>query len=138
MNIDLALLADAATVDGTGKLNILGIFDRISANAFPARHERMCLVLRFSATMAEAGSHTVEIRLQGPEQDELLRLDGEMNLGPGRGGPGSLIRVPHVLNLDGLVLPVPGAYTFDVRVDDVHHVAIPLTVADAGGGAARA
>ena len=31
MEIDLALLADAATIDGSGKLNILGVFDRISA-----------------------------------------------------------------------------------------------------------
>ena len=30
MEIDLALLADAATVDVSGKLNILGIFDRIA------------------------------------------------------------------------------------------------------------
>ena len=29
MDVDLALLADAATIDGAGKLNILGIFDRL-------------------------------------------------------------------------------------------------------------
>ena len=49
MNLDLALTADAATVDSSGKLNVLGIFDHISASEFPARHDRMCLVLRFSA-----------------------------------------------------------------------------------------
>ena len=30
MEIDLALLADAATIDAAGKLNILGVFDRIN------------------------------------------------------------------------------------------------------------
>ncbi len=32
MEIDLALLADAATIDGSGKLNILGVF--VSAPLF--------------------------------------------------------------------------------------------------------
>ena len=35
MEVDLALLADAATIDGSGKLNILGIFDRLTTSAFP-------------------------------------------------------------------------------------------------------
>lgn len=138
MDIDLALLADAATVDPTGKLNILGVFDRISAGSFPARHERMVLVLRFSAGMAEAGSHEVDIRLKGPEGEEMVRLDGEMQLSPGPGSAGGVIRVPHVLHLDGMVLPRAGVYAFDVRVDGQHIVSIPLTVADPGRGSARA
>src|SRR5438132_1558210 len=77
MDIDLALLADAATIDGSGKLNILGVFDRISASAFPAQHGRMAMVLRFSAGLPEAGPHAVGIRLSGPDGQELLRLDGE-------------------------------------------------------------
>ena len=47
MDVDLALLADAATIDGAGKLNILGIFDRVHTPNFPARHPKMALVLRF-------------------------------------------------------------------------------------------
>ena len=138
MDIDLALLADAATIDGTGKLNILGVFDRIAAGTFPARHDRMVLVLRFSAGMSEAGGHEVDIRLCGPEGEELIRLDGEMQLAPGPGSAGGVIRVPHVLHLDGLMLPRPGGYSFDVRVDGEHLVSLPLTVADGTGGGARA
>src|SRR3954469_10422326 len=83
MEIDLALLADAATIDGSGKLNILGVFDRISASAFPAQHGRMAMVLRFAAGLPEAGPHAVGIRLSGPDGQEVLRLDGEMQLAPG-------------------------------------------------------
>jgi len=32
------------------------------------------------------------------------------------------------LNMDGLVFPNPGTYTFDVRVDGAHHVSLPLGV----------
>ena len=103
MEIDLALLADAATIDGSGKLNILGVFDRISASAFPAQHGRMAMVLRFSAGLPEAGPHDVGIRLSGPDGQEVLRLDGEMQLAPGPRSAGGGVKVPHVLNLDGTV-----------------------------------
>lgn len=128
MDVDLALLADAATVDGSGKLNILGIFDRLSASSFPTRHPRLCLVLRFSAGVHEVGPHQVEITLRGPDGQEVVRIDGEMNLAAGPREVAQGVLVPHVLNMDGLVFPVPGAYGFDVRVDGEHRVTLPLTV----------
>ena len=128
MDVDLALLADAATIDGSGKLNILGIFDQLHTPTFPARHPKMALVLRFSAPITETGRHEIEITLKDPAGSELMRLDGEMHLGPGPSTTLGGIRVPHVLNMDGLVFPNPGAYAFDVRVDSVHHVSLPLIV----------
>lgn len=141
MEIDLALLADAATIDASGKLNILGIFDRIQSASFPARHGRVSLVLRFSGGMDEAGEHEVAIRLVGPDGEEVVGLDGTLQLAPGPGAAGGAIRVPHVLNLDGLVFPMEGRYTFEIRVDGVHELSLPLTVSGrggaAGGGASR-
>jgi hypothetical protein len=128
MEVDLALLADAATIDGSGKLNILGIFDRLGTTSFPTRHPRLCLVLRFSAGVHEVGKHGIGIVLKGPEGKEIVRIDGEMNLGAGPRGVTSGVLVPHILNMDGLVFPTAGRYSFDVRVDGEHHVSIPLTV----------
>jgi len=128
MEVDLALLADAATIDGSGKLNILGIFDRLTTSSFPTRHPRLSLVLRFAASMRDVGKHQIDIALKAPDGKQLVRIDGEMNLAPGPGGVGGAVLVPHVLNMDGLIFPVPGSYAFDVRVDGQHHVSIPLTV----------
>ena len=127
MEIDLALLADAATIDATGKMNILGVFDRISVGQFPAQHGRIALVLRLTAGTSEVGTHEMQIRLTDPEGSEVLSLNGEIQL---VGGPGVSegVRVPHVLNLDGLVFPGPGRYSFDVKVDGEHHVSISLVV----------
>ena len=138
MEIDLALLADAATVDAAGKLNILGVFDRIHAHELPTKHGRISLILRFNASVQEAGSHRLQITLQGPTGHEILNLDGEMRLGPGANTPTGQVRVPHVINLDGLVLETSGTYSFDVRVDGEHHVAIPLTVIGPVTGGAQA
>jgi hypothetical protein len=128
MEVDLALIADTATIDGSGKLSILGIFDRIGTSLFPARHPRMVLVLRFIAALNETGTHQIAIMLKDPAGKDVVGADGEMQLGPGPAGGAGGIRVPHVLHLDGLVFPVPGRYAFDVRVDGEHHASVPLTV----------
>ena len=137
MEIDLALLADAATIDASGKLSILGIFDRIGILQFPAQHGRVTLVLRFAAGTSEIGSHDVHIRMSDPGGAEVLSLNGEMQL---VGGPSArdVVRVPHILNLDGLVFEGPGMYSFDVKVDGEHHVSLPLSVEGPQGSGAAA
>jgi hypothetical protein len=134
MDIYLALLADAATVDASGKLNILGVFDRLGSDSFPARHPRMALVLRFSAGLHETGVHSVEILLLDPDGGEMARMEGEMQLGAGPSSVLEGVRVPHVLYLDGLVFPRPGRYAFDVSVDGQHHRTVPLVVSGPGVG----
>ncbi len=130
MDIDLALLADAATVDASGKLNILGIFDRISASRFPAQHPHVALVLRFTASAKEAGGHSVEIHLSDPEGKEVLRLSGEISVAPGSGGAGGRAVVPQIINMERIVFPKPGRYAFDVSLDGEHKVSVPLFLHD--------
>ena len=132
MDIDLALLADAATVDAAGKLNILGVFDRISAPEFPAPHGRLCLVLRFSAAVSDAGAHDLLINLKGPGGKEVFHLEGQMQLSPGAGSAEDGLHVPQVLNMDGVIFERPGRYHFDVGIDGEHHVSVPLLVVDVG------
>lgn len=131
MEVDLALLADAATVDAAGKLNILGIFDRISTGGFPAQHPHISLVLRFAASLNEAGDHTVEIVLRDPDGGEVVRLNGEIKVGPGSAGTGGRVRVPQVVNMERLVFQKAGRYSFDVAVDGEHQVSVPLFIHDA-------
>ena len=132
MEIDLALLADAATVDGSGKLNILGVFDRISALGFPAPHPHLSLVLRFMASMNEAGTHAVEIRISDPDGGEMLKMNGEIQVGPGPLETGGQVRVPQVVNIERLVFPKAGRYAFDVSVDGQHQVSVSLFLQDQG------
>ncbi len=131
MEIDLALLADAATVDAAGKLNILGIFDRISTSGFPAQHPHIALVLRLGATMNEAGDHTVEIVLRDPDGVGVFPpIKGGIRVGMGTPMTGGLVRVPQVVNMDRIMFNKPGQYSFDVSVDGDHHVSVPLFLHD--------
>lgn len=136
MDIDLALLADAATIDASGKLNILGIFDRIAVSGFPARHGRLSLVLRIRAGLQETGRHELAITLVGPDGQEVVSAQGGFQIGASGSAIAEGIRVPQVLNVDGVVFREAGRYAFDVRVDGEHHVSIPLRVERAGAGQA--
>jgi hypothetical protein len=131
MEIDLALLADAATVDASGKLNILGIFDRISTSGFPAQHPHIALVLRFTASAKESGTHSVVIRLSDPEGQEVLSLNGEITVPSGPVGGGGRMAVPQIVNMERIVFPRPGRYAFDISLDDEHQVSVPLFLHDA-------
>lgn len=133
MEIDLAFLADAATVDASGKLNILGIFDHISVPALPGHHPHLALVLRLAASMGEAGAHKMKIVLRDPDGSRMMDMNAEFQVGPGTARSGGTARVPQVLNIERLVLPKEGRYTFDVSLDGEHHVSIPLYVHHRGG-----
>lgn len=126
MEIDLALLADAATIDNSGKLNILGIFDRIDAQGFPAQHGRIALILRFSGTIQDAGAHHLRIRLTHPTGEEMASVEGDLHLGPGAFA--EPLHAHHIINMDGLVFPVGGVYSFDVFLDGQAVVSVPITV----------
>ena len=127
MNLDFAFIADAATVDGGGKLSVLGIFDRIRARDFPARHGRISLVMRLAAAADDAGAHEADIRLTDPEGGQVLRLDGTLRVGDAPpASTGITTRVPHVLNLDGISFKMPGTYEFEIRIDGELVAKLPL------------
>jgi hypothetical protein len=46
VHLDFAVIADYALVDQAGKLSVLGIFQHVWVQQFPAMHPRLHLVLR--------------------------------------------------------------------------------------------
>jgi len=47
------LTADYANREQTGKLNVLGVFNRIFSHKFPAKHHRLYVVIRMHAELGE-------------------------------------------------------------------------------------
>lgn len=62
MNVSLALVADYANISREGKLNILGIFDRIAAQSVPAVHSQMQLIMRLEADRAESERESIKLK----------------------------------------------------------------------------
>src|SRR4051812_34084593 len=126
MQAKLAVLADYANVTGDGKLNILGIFDRINLMQIPAVRPQMHLVLRLEAHSAEQNrSHDVEIRLQDPEGVVIFEVKGEI---VPRGETGMPVSSNQILTLNNLQLEKIGDYRFVVLINDDVKTEIPLAV----------
>ena len=126
MQVKLGVLADYANVTGDGKLNILGIFDRINLMQIPAVHPQMHLVLRLEAHPAEQNRpHDVEIRLQDPEGVVIFEVKGEI---VPRGEAGQLVSSNQILTLNNLQLEKIGDYRFIVLINDDVKTEIPLAV----------
>jgi hypothetical protein len=131
MQVKLALLADYANVTAEGKLNILGIFDRISVQEIPAVHPQMHLILRLEAHPAERDrAHNVEIRLYDPDGQTVFEVKGDV---VPHGQVGQTIATNQILTLNNLQLNKPGGYTFIVFVNNDLKSEVPLGVElDAG------
>ncbi|MGH7444075.1 MAG: DUF6941 family protein [Longimicrobiales bacterium] len=134
MRVKLALLADHANVTAEGKLNILGIFDRVNVNALPAVHPQMHLVLRFEAHPVERERiHNVEIRLHDPDGQTVFEVKGDV---VPHGQPGQTIASNQILTLNNLQLAKSGGYTFAVFVNNDLKSELSLGVEVAPAGSA--
>ena len=132
VDVNLALLADAANVGPDGKLNILGTFDTIHAQTFPAVHPVMRLVLRFVASPAEVGQQK-EITIRVLTQDGKVIGDLKGNLlVPEPTSPGHAIHIQTILDIPKTVYEDPGDYAFHVLVGGEEKSVIPLSLVQSG------
>jgi hypothetical protein len=122
----LAVACDYALIDQHGKLSVLGIFERIWVENFPAVHPRLHLVLRLKGRRTEIGEHPIVIRLVDSGGREVLRGDGSVQIGE---PPAGVLEVEAgaVLAFD-VPLERPGIYTFEIAVDGSLEATVPITV----------
>jgi hypothetical protein len=127
VNVQLALVCDHAIIDQHGKLSVLGIFDRIWVERFPAIHPRLHLVLRLKGRRTEVGDHTVLIQLVDDTGREILRGEGNVQIGEPPAGIVD-IEAAAVLAFD-VPLERTGVYTFEIAVDGARVASVPIAVA---------
>jgi len=132
----LAVVCDYALIDQHGKLSVLGIFERIWVEHFPAVHPRLHLVLRLKGRRTEIGEHAIVIRLVDDGGREVLRGDGAVQIGE---PPAGVLEVEAgaVLAFD-VPLERPGTYTFEIAVDGSLEATVPITVSQIPAPAAPA
>jgi hypothetical protein len=136
MQVKLALVADYANVTAEGKLNILGIFDRIHVAELPAVHPQMHFILRLLAHPAERDrQHAVEIKLHDPDGQTVFQVQGEIH--PGSTTAPGAATTNQILTLNNLQLTKTGGYTFIVFVDNDLKSEVSLDVVHGGARGAE-
>ena len=130
MQVKLALLADYANITAEGKLNILGIFDRIQVGQLPAVHPFMQFIVRLEAHPAERDrARRLEIRLQDPDGQTVFDISGDVT--PHGGRQGEPIAANQIIGINNLQLAKAGAYTFLVFLENDLRAEVPLVVEQA-------
>jgi hypothetical protein len=130
MEVNLAVLADYANVTREGKLNIMGIFDRIYSRQLPGQFPPMQLVIRLDARYAEMGrEHTIQVQLQDPDGETVFDING--NFKPEGGEPGETASLNHIIGLANLPLRKTGSHTVVIWVNNDLKREVPLKVVEA-------
>jgi len=117
VRVDLAVLADYATVTADQKLVIVGVFDVIRAKKVPVRHASMYVALRICSGAIDNGEHTVTVRPVDPDGKALgpeLKADFTVQVPLDTDGEGAL---QLVMGLGYVEFKVFGPYAVDILID---------------------
>lgn len=115
MELALALVCDDARTNEEGKLDVHGVFNDLYAPGFPAKQDRMVLVVVVEWDQVDHGRFSFKVDLLDPEGRPTLTVDGHTDVDerpPDR--PPARTRL--VMPLEDVVFPVPGPYRFRLRV----------------------
>src|SRR3989449_2268684 len=123
--LDFAVVADYALVDQAGKLSVLGVFQHIWVQQFPAMHPRLHLVLRLKGKRTEIGEHSVQIRLVDEQGTEILGGNGSVTFAEPPAGV-TEIEAGAILLFD-VPFPRRGADRFEITIDGEANAAGPVT-----------
>ena len=129
MNIQVAVLCDAATQDGNSKLNVLGAFDTIFAAQFPVVHPLCAVALRVTFTSGDEGNRKLKINFVNADGKGIMPPI-EIPVAVAFPEDAHFLTRNFVVNIQGLKFPEIGVYSVDIRLDDKSKATIPLWVKD--------
>lgn len=119
IEVNLALLAEAANTSAQSQFNILGEFNALLADEPPFGFVGKVLVLRFIGDPGDAGPHMFALRLL--DQDRNLvwaSSDAEVEF-PKAAIPGIPARLQSISAMPPIALPSEGGYELEILVDGV-------------------
>lgn len=127
----MAVLADEANVSQEGKLNLMGIFDRIAAVEFPVSHPKLVFAFRVEAEFADSGRlFPIRVTMEDEDGDVLFEAAGELMAPPV--APGEYSTANQLFALVGVQFPRAGMYRFVVRLGELPPHETPLYLQPAG------
>ena len=127
MKSTVAVVADYANIEAHGKLNIMGIFDVISAAKVPAVHPQMQLIIRFVADPSDTNvALPIETQLVDEDGNVVFGIKGQVTFQGASSGEQSTTN--YIVALNNTRFDKFGDYEFKVLVRDEPIATIPLKV----------
>ena len=123
--VEWSLVCDYCLIDQTGKLSMLGIFERIAAESLPVLHPLLFVVTRWRSVAQE--SFVAETRIWTPTE-QLLVSTGATQVPANPGGQNLTIN-----QFRGLVLEREGQYLIELLAEGETARYYPLQVVTVGG-----
>ena len=112
MELRYALIADFANATQEGKLNVMGIFDRLFAVSFPAVHRQLFLITSIQTDPEDEGeSREIELQMINADGVVLTELKGQVYFSVGK----QVFNQVHIFQ--DLRFENPGSYQFNVFFD---------------------
>ncbi len=131
MEIDFAILADAAE-QANGKLSLLGgAFDTIWAQSLPVIHNHLSFVVRFLFAPVEFGrKHAIEVNVMDEDAKPLAKVGAEIQLGAKNPNlpAGWRQGVISILNFQNLKFDKYGNYSFEIVVNNTSLKSVPFKI----------
>jgi hypothetical protein len=127
MNIQVAVLCDAATQDNSEKLNILGAFDTIYAPQLPGVHPQCAVALRVMFMSGDEGARKLKLNFVNADGRSIMPPI-EIPVAVALPEDAHFITRNFIVNFQGLPFAEAGLYSVDVRLDDKPQGNIPLSV----------
>lgn len=115
MLLRFATVCDDARPTPDGKVDVHGVFHDLSAPGFPAKQDRLVLVLVIEWDRADHGRYLFKADLEDEQGNISLTVEGETEVhqSPVDQPPA---RSQLIMPMEGIIFPAAGQYTFRVKV----------------------
>ena len=115
MHLRFSVVCEDALPTPDGKIDVHGVYHDLSAPGFPAKQDRMVLVLVIEWSQEDHGRYLFKADLEDDEGNISLTVEGETEVHrPAPDQPPA--RSQLIMPLEEVVFPHAGQYTFRVKV----------------------
>lgn len=129
MELILAVACDEARTRPDGKLDVVGIFNELSASGFPASQEQMTVVFVLEWPRGDAGRKPIRSDLVDEEGKKVLTIQGHTDVDE-RSVSQAPAQTRLIMPLENVVFPHAGEYHFELTADGETKRALSLFVGE--------
>jgi hypothetical protein len=117
MKLVFSLACEEVRSRPDGRMDVLGVFNQLSAPGFPAAQDRMTVIFVLEWTAEEAGDQPLRADMLDDEGNHVLTIQGHTEVAE-RSDDRAPAQTRLVLPMEKVVFPHAGRYTFHLKASE--------------------